>query len=1016
MSSRPSLDDTLGPILNTPGAFPVTPGDSTSLISSHLTQAQTLRARKSEYTKSRKLKLKIGTWNVASLHGTEKDLGEWFVSGKGVSAPVPGTEDRSYDNSRSSGDHIVEGVGSQESRRTTKESTIPSNDPGSLPAGSEIDIYVLGLQEIVDINSATESLRPYVNPHPARKWKESVKHNLPPGYQKVADQQLLGLYLVIYASPSTLPTISSVNATSVGTGLMGYLGNKGAVAIRIVLGDTTRVVFVNSHLSSGAEKANLERRTWDASQILSRTKFEPVDHDMDSEGEGVEEVIGDEDFAFWFGDLNYRIDGLPGEDIRRLLMLHTRNEYKIGDASRGKIEAQLSRPRSPVVVKDNRDFGQQPSEGSEAGVPSTHTISTSSDHPLTSTILLQDNEPLLDPASDPTSVQTTVSSLLVHDQLHQQMRSRKAFHDGWREGLIDFLPTYKYDVGSVGVFDSSEKQRAPSWCDRILYRTRKDRQAYVQKLHEEAMARKKDDELKAKGLDEAADDEAVLFDYDPETDGADEDYDPNVEENTDVNNLIHKSDADDILHLEHYTSHQRVLSSDHKPLTAVFTMIYDAVDRELKTKVSQEVARELDKVENEDRPVVAIVLDDHQEDNDNGKRRVRSSTFDGVDFGEIRFDVPKIRNVTIGNTGSVPAQLNFADRSARPGQSSGSAPPWLHILFHQSSDTENRLYSASDGCTIEPGDTVYIELRLHVIDIEQTRRFNKDMDKLEDILVLRVHNGRDYFLSVHGTWQQSVFGRSLFDLIQLPEGGIRRWQQQKHEGRFHGHSTVNSSAPKELFRLTEAMEDLLEKAVADWEMRSDNHHALWERKGWPFAECIADAAELDALKRSVREALDTDQGVEKALPPESSPLAKLEAIAATLLAFLVSLEDGVITEALWSDLENGIIERERAKKPLSKEEEHTWVLDVLSSNPPHNIAFTFVTFMLSRVVAEIAPLGPDPPGREIARHRRKHLQSEFASIFAGVLMRLPGNLKAKEQKASDKRARHIIGLFLVPTE
>ena len=30
---------------------------------------------------------------------------------------------------------------------------------------------------------------------------------------------------------------------------------------------------------------------------------------------------------FVVGDLNYRLEGIPGDDVRRLLMLHTRKEY-----------------------------------------------------------------------------------------------------------------------------------------------------------------------------------------------------------------------------------------------------------------------------------------------------------------------------------------------------------------------------------------------------------------------------------------------------------------------------------------------------------------------------------------------------------------------------------------------------------------------------------------------------------------------------------------------------------------
>ncbi|KAH8591489.1 putative PI phosphatase group protein-like protein [Bisporella sp. PMI_857] len=62
------------------------------------------------------------------------------------------------------------------------------------------------------------------------------------------------------------------------------------------------------------------------------------------------------------------------------------------------------------------------------------------------------------------------SKLLDRDQLLASKRKNpwfrlRAFH----ELPIAFAPTYKYDVGT-DTYDTSEKKRAPAWCDRLLYR------------------------------------------------------------------------------------------------------------------------------------------------------------------------------------------------------------------------------------------------------------------------------------------------------------------------------------------------------------------------------------------------------------------------------------------------------------------------------------------------------------------------------------------------------------------
>lgn len=1020
------------PMRATPGAYPSTPGDddAPTIVSTQLSLSQAVYQRRSEFTRSYTTKVKVGTWNVASLTGTDKDVGGWFIGGKGLSGSLNGLTIVEADGSgegsrdRSGTATSVESSASQEKRRSKKKETLPRHDVAYLPSGDEIGLYVLGLQEIVDVSSATEALRPYSDPHPAKKWKRAVAEALPAGYQLIAEQQLIGLFLVIYGSPTLAPQISSVSTTSVGTGLMGYMGNKGAVTARIMLGETTRLVFVNCHLGAGAEKGSLDRRNWDASQIVSRTRFEPVVHNsgvMEEVGEG----IGDEDFAFWFGDLNYRLDSMPGEDVRRLLMLHTRNEYGKEHKSRTEIDSEIESPRSPVSIQDGHFVDMDSDdEDSNAGYVSAASMVRSSTPNLS-------NAGHIEPATDPTSLQATISSLLPHDQLHAQMRTRKAFFDGWREGPIDFLPTYKYDVGSVGRFDSSEKRRGPSWCDRILYRTRKDKLEYERKVREEQDAQRAEEQMKARGVDKDAEEESVLFNYDPETDG-DNDYQEDEGENFSPHAVETKAGFDDTLHLDYYTSHQRVLSSDHKPLDAVFTLTYDAVDPELKAKIHQEVARELDKAENEGRPVVTVVIDHHHDHDDSSPVTLDSPTFEGVNFGHVKYNHPKTRNITLANTGRVPATVGFVDRPVDEGQLNGVAPSWLNIHFDRRSDQQDSKQGVLPRYTLQPGDATNVELHLNVTDITQVRDLNEGREKVEDVLVLRIHNGRDYFLPLRGTWLQSSFGRSIDKLMRLPEGGIRKLQHQRPDRSTHGDEGVKWSAPRELFRLTEVIEELVERTVAEWGMRGEGVKPPWDDSRWPFAAFVTPATEREKSEYLVREALDTDESFCAMLPVEMDSFQKLEAITETLLTFLEGLEDGMITEPMWSDLERGMMEREKSKKPIPVEEERMQIQEVLSMSPPHNISFTLLTYMLSRVANEIAPVEAESEAlhreessrsskeqarsrqasQEASRKRRRQIDAAYATTFAKVVFRIPELSKDKERKASEARRRHVIETFL----
>ncbi|KAM0935643.1 putative inositol-polyphosphate 5-phosphatase [Dioscorea sansibarensis] len=62
--------------------------------------------------------------------------------------------------------------------------------------------------------------------------------------------------------------------------------------------------------------------------------------------------------------------------------------------------------------------------------------------------------------------------LINSDQLAKELRYGRIF-DGWKEGPIDFPPTYKYVINSNRYVGENaregEKKRSPAWCDRVLW-------------------------------------------------------------------------------------------------------------------------------------------------------------------------------------------------------------------------------------------------------------------------------------------------------------------------------------------------------------------------------------------------------------------------------------------------------------------------------------------------------------------------------------------------------------------
>lgn len=160
------------------------------------------------------------------------------------------------------------------------------------------DLYVIGLQELDASVQNVVSNAMYDDP-----WTLALMTCLGGNYFKVKSLRMVGLHIAVFVKRDKLHYVTNVESEYTRRG-SGGIGLKGGVTVRMDISGIDSC-FVNCHFTP--HDHNLQPRIEDFLGIVESQKFRDPD---------VTNIL-DHDYVFFIGDMNFRIDDLSNDEVKR---------------------------------------------------------------------------------------------------------------------------------------------------------------------------------------------------------------------------------------------------------------------------------------------------------------------------------------------------------------------------------------------------------------------------------------------------------------------------------------------------------------------------------------------------------------------------------------------------------------------------------------------------------------------------------------------------------------------------
>lgn len=194
------------------------------------------------------------------------------------------------------------------------------------------EIIVFGFQELVELDNKALTAKTMFQSNKRKHEKEAkvvtsthisgqykawqdrlgteIAHAFNEKYNLVHSNNMVGLFTCVFVKADKLNVCRSVRSNSIKTGLGGLHGNKGGLAVRLMVDDSS-FCFVNCHLAAG--QSHSQQRNKDIETILE-TQFLDMSENTKFIGKGIfanggdGTMILDHEFCFFSGDMNYRLN------------------------------------------------------------------------------------------------------------------------------------------------------------------------------------------------------------------------------------------------------------------------------------------------------------------------------------------------------------------------------------------------------------------------------------------------------------------------------------------------------------------------------------------------------------------------------------------------------------------------------------------------------------------------------------------------------------------------------------